>query len=167
MVMTETVVPDSLYLFYQGWFLASLIVLAVVKFALRQPQTDAQSEKIEFTPAFKSFQTNFLLVYFFMMGADWLQGPYVFALYQHYGYDIQMIGILFIVGFGVSLVGGAFVGSAADRYGRKKVCIFFGIIYGLSCIVKHWKALHMLLIGRFLGGLATSILFSVFETWVF
>ncbi len=48
-------------------------------------------------------------------GADWLQGPYVYALYTHYGYDIQMIGILFIVGFGTAAVFGTFVGSAADR----------------------------------------------------
>ncbi len=99
-------------------------------------------------------------------GADWLQGPYVYALYTHYGYDIQQIGILFIVGFGTAAVFGTFVGSAADRYGRKNVCLLFGVIYGISCIVKHWGDFRMLLIGRVLAGVATSILFSAFESWM-
>ena len=29
---------------------------------------------------FVGFQTNYLCVYLLMMGADWLQGPYVYAL---------------------------------------------------------------------------------------
>ncbi|CAI7776683.1 unnamed protein product [Closterium sp. NIES-54] len=37
---------------------------------------------------------------------DWLQGPYVYALYQHYGYDKGDIGRLFIAGFGSSMVFG-------------------------------------------------------------
>ena len=29
---------------------------------------------------FVGFQTNYLCVYLLMMGADWIQGPYVYAL---------------------------------------------------------------------------------------
>ncbi len=50
-----------------------------------------------------------------MMGADWLQGPYVYALYKHYGYGIADIGMLFIVGFGSSMIFGTVVGSMADK----------------------------------------------------
>ena len=46
---------------------------------------------------------------------DWLQGPYVYALYQHYGFDRGDIGRLFIAGFGSSMVFGTIVGSLADR----------------------------------------------------
>lgn len=46
---------------------------------------------------------------------DWLQGPYVYALYQHYGYDQGDIGRLFIAGFGSSMVFGTIVGSLADK----------------------------------------------------
>lgn len=45
---------------------------------------------------------------------DWLQGPYVYALYQHYGFDRTAIGQLFIAGFGSSLLFGTLVGSLAD-----------------------------------------------------
>ena len=37
--------------------------------------------------AFQAFKNNYLLVYSLMMAGDWLQGPYVYALYQSYGYD--------------------------------------------------------------------------------
>jgi len=46
---------------------------------------------------------------------DWLQGPYVYALYQHYGFDRSDIGRLFIAGFGSSMVFGTIVGSLADK----------------------------------------------------
>jgi hypothetical protein len=47
-------------------------------------------------------------------GADWLQGPYVYALYESYGYDSSDIAKLFITGFGSSMIFGTFVGSLAD-----------------------------------------------------
>lgn len=46
---------------------------------------------------------------------DWLQGPYVYALYEKYGYSPAQIGQLFIAGFGSSLVVGTFIGALADR----------------------------------------------------
>jgi len=46
---------------------------------------------------------------------DWLQGPYVYALYSFYGYDKGDIGRLFIAGFGSSMLFGTIVGSFADR----------------------------------------------------
>lgn len=46
---------------------------------------------------------------------DWLQGPYVYALYQQYGYQKGDIGKLFIAGFASSLVFGTFAGSLADK----------------------------------------------------
>ena len=46
---------------------------------------------------------------------DWLQGPYVYALYQHYGFGRGDIGRLFIAGFGSSMIFGTIVGSLADR----------------------------------------------------
>lgn len=46
---------------------------------------------------------------------DWLQGPYVYALYQHYGYQVHDIGRLFIAGFGSSMVFGTVAGSLADK----------------------------------------------------
>nr|XP_006822547.1 PREDICTED: molybdate-anion transporter-like [Saccoglossus kowalevskii] len=50
--------------------------------------------------------------------------------------------------------------------GRRANCIIYGILYGLSCVTKHFPYFHILMIGRILGGTATSILFSAFESWL-
>ena len=50
-----------------------------------------------------------------MAAGDWLQGPYVYALYQSYGFDRGAIGRLFIAGFGSSMLFGTVVGSLADK----------------------------------------------------
>jgi hypothetical protein len=46
---------------------------------------------------------------------DWLQGPYVYALYEYYGFTVKDIGRLFIAGFGSSMIFGTVVGSLADK----------------------------------------------------
>ena len=46
---------------------------------------------------------------------DWLQGPHVYALYDSYGMTAHQIEVLFVAGFGSSMVFGTIVGSFADR----------------------------------------------------
>lgn len=69
-------------------------------------------------------------------------------------------------GFGASLLIGTFVGSLADRLGRKFMAGAYVLTYSLSCLTKHSSGFRVLLVGRILGGTATSLLFSVFESWV-
>lgn len=64
------------------------------------------------------------------------------------------------------MIFGTFAGSLADRYGRKNFSIYFCILYILSCITKHFKDYNLLMIGRLTGGISTSLLFSVFESWL-
>lgn len=49
------------------------------------------------------------------LGADWLQGPHVYALFSSYGMTSKQINQLFVVGFGSSMVFGTVVGSFADK----------------------------------------------------
>jgi len=142
-------------------FLAALCLICVVV-VIRSRSKD----KVLVTKDFKKFQRGYLIVYFIAMMSDWLQGPYVYALYAHYKFSRGEIAFLFIVGFGSSMVFGTFIGSLADRYGRRLNCLAFGIMYGLSCITKHFNNYGVLLVGRLLGGIATSILFSAFEAWM-
>jgi MFS family permease len=168
------------------------------------------------------------------MGAaagDWLQGPYVYALYSYYGYTKGDIGKLFIAGFGSSMVFGTIAGSLADKQyapllsshvalafswtkrggadsslaqrrgifmepfrpqgwhvvrcerdsgltrrgvvdriqthsGRKKAALLYVVTYIASCITKHSPDYYILMLGRFFGGIATSLLFSAFESWL-
>ncbi|PSN46438.1 Molybdate-anion transporter [Blattella germanica] len=57
------------------------------------------------------------------------------------------------------------VGVLADKFGRKRLCIAYSILYAASCITKASPNFIVLLLGRILGGICTSILFSTFEAW--
>lgn len=118
------------------------------------------------TPASRAFRSNYLLVYCLQMLGDWLQGPYVYALYEKYGYSPAQIGQLFIAGFGSSLVVGTFVGALADRLGRRTAGLAYVVTYSMSCVTKHSPNFYILMLGRVLGGIATSLLYSAFESWL-
>ncbi|XP_059153800.1 molybdate-anion transporter-like isoform X2 [Physella acuta] len=115
---------------------------------------------------FSSFQNTYLIVYLLAMAGDWLQGPHVYALYESYGMTPEQIDILFVAGFGSSMIVGTVVGSFADKYGRRTNCILYGVLYGAACVTKHFGNFWILMIGRLLGGTATSILYSAFESWL-
>ncbi|CAB9514220.1 Molybdate-anion transporter [Seminavis robusta] len=109
---------------------------------------------------------RYLLVYLLATMSDWLQGPYVYALYADYGYEQHEIAILFVAGFGSSMVFGSFVGGMADWGGRRTFVILYAMFYALSCMTKHFQNFWVLMLGRLLGGVATSLLFSVFDAWL-
>jgi MFS family permease len=115
---------------------------------------------------FSAFKNNYLLVYSMMMAGDWLQGPYVYALYESYGFDRGAIGKLFIAGFGSSMVFGTFIGSLADVHGRKKAALAYVVTYTFGCFTKHFNSFRVLFIGRIFCGVATSLLYSAFESWL-
>ncbi len=112
------------------------------------------------------FIRTYLLVYYCMMAGDWLQGPYVYALYDSYGFHQHDIAVLFVAGFGSSMIFGTFIGSFADKFGRKRFCLLYVATYIASCLTKHVNSFSVLMLGRLLGGVATSLLFSVFDSWM-
>eukprot|EP00802_Teleaulax_amphioxeia_P013564 Tamp_13616.p1 GENE.Tamp_13616~~Tamp_13616.p1 ORF type:complete len:472 (-),score=126.06 Tamp_13616:287-1588(-) len=118
------------------------------------------------TSDFKKFQRSYLIVYVCAVMGDWLQGPYVYALYAHYQFSKQQIALLFIFGFGASAVFGTYAGEMADKYGRRLSCYVYCATYIVSCLTKHSPNFYVLLFGRLTGGVATSILFSSFESWL-
>ncbi|OAY64481.1 Molybdate-anion transporter [Ananas comosus] len=138
--------------------------LAMVVALLELSKTS--KDRVSTSSAFNSFKNNYLVVYSLMMAGDWLQGPYVYYLYSQYGFDKGDIGRLFIAGFGSSMLFGTIVGSLADKQGRKRACVTYCISYILSCITKHSPEYKVLMVGRILGGIATSLLFSAFESWL-
>ncbi|KAL1813696.1 hypothetical protein DCAR_0626062 [Daucus carota subsp. sativus] len=126
----------------------------------------SNKDRITTSQPFSAFKNNYLVVYSLMMAGDWLQGPYVYYLYTTYGYGKGDIGQLFIAGFGSSMLFGTIVGSLADKTGRKRACVTYCITYILSCFTKHSPHYKVLMLGRILGGIATSLLFSSFESWL-
>lgn len=114
----------------------------------------------------QSLRQNYLIAYGLMVTGDWLQGPYIYALYSDYGYSQETIAQLFVVGFASSMILGTFIGSLADKWGRKKMALCYCALYIISCITKHNRTLEWLYFGRLTGGAATSLLMSIFESWL-
>jgi len=109
------------------------------------------------TPAFKAFQRTYLTVYLLMMAGDWLQGPYMYALYDAYGFAHEEIAALFVAGFGSSMLFGTVAGSLADTLGRKRGALAYVVVYAVSCVTMHWRSYEVLMLGRVLGVIATSL----------
>ena len=135
---------------------------------LRQKQglSSTQSQQTPVVKDFSAFKNNYLLVYSLMMTGDWLQGPYVYALYDSYGFDRGAIAKLFIAGFGSSMLFGTFIGSLADVHGRKKAALLYVATYSFGCFTKHFNSFRILFLGRIFCGVSTSLLYSAFESWL-
>ncbi|XP_014275766.1 molybdate-anion transporter [Halyomorpha halys] len=114
---------------------------------------------------YKNLQKCYLIAFYLSTFADWLQGPYIYKLYADYGYTDDTIALLYITGFASSCLFGTVIGQMADRFGRKLLCSTFGIFYSLCCLSKISSKFTILFIGRILGGISTSILFTTFEAW--
>ncbi|KAG8845580.1 hypothetical protein FRB96_002333 [Tulasnella sp. 330] len=65
---------------------------------------------------FSALQRNYLFVYAVVMGADWLQGPYVYSLYKdQYEYPERIVALLFVMGFTSAGLTAPLVGVWADK----------------------------------------------------
>lgn len=84
----------------------------------------------------KALMRKYLPVYLLATLSDWLQGPYVYALYADYGYSQHSIAILFVAGFGSSMIFGSFIGGMADWGGRRAFVVVFALVYAYSCFTK-------------------------------
>ena len=96
-----------------------------------------------------------------------MKGPYLYTLYKHEK-DLPeaTVASLFTTGFVTGGVTASFVGSLADKHGRRAGCLAYCVTYGLSCLSVLCENLVILFVGRALAGLSTTLLYSVFETWM-
>lgn len=158
---------------WPAWASRTFLVLAAItsfvaigeRVASRSSDGKEEEEKPsgEKLAEFRSFQRQYLTVYTIIMGADWLQGTNMYTLYQSYNVDIST---LFVTGFTSSAIFGTIVGMYVDIWGRKLGCIVYLIIEVVVNVFEHFNNFPLLLLGRVLGGVSTSLLFSAFETWM-
>lgn len=144
--------------------MTTLFVVITVLFFLSKNYV-VEKQKHDISSDFQKLQQRYLIVYCMACFADWLQGPYVYSLYKYYGYNEGEIAILFIVGTMSNSLFGTISGALADNYGRKILCILYGLLYTGCCITKLYENYSLLLLGRMLGGISTSILYSAFDSW--
>ena len=73
---------------------------------------------------------------------------------------------LFLTGFASTALFGPIVGRLCDSYGRKAGTLAFSLLYSLGAYSTKSPLLSVLLMGRVLGGIGTSLLFSAPEAWL-
>lgn len=119
----------------------------------------------------KDLQRRFLSVFWLLRCADWLQGPYFYEVYASKIFggapaSMAMISRLFLTGFASTALFGPVVGRAIDSYGRKKGTLAFSILYAIGALSTRSPLLAVLLFGRVMSGVGTSLLFSAPESWL-
>ncbi|KAL8714306.1 MAG: hypothetical protein Q9220_001637 [cf. Caloplaca sp. 1 TL-2023] len=113
------------------------------------------------------FKRLFYPVYILVWGADWLQGPFIYTLYKdEKKLPEETVATLFTTGFLAGAISAFFVGSLADRYGRRTACLVYCAITSLSCLSLVSNNISILFAGRALGGLGTTLMYTVFEAWM-
>ncbi|KAG9415361.1 hypothetical protein AC1031_008803 [Aphanomyces cochlioides] len=71
-----------------------------------------------------------------------------------------------MIGFMSSALSSGFVGHFVDAFGRKNACLVFCLLEILINLIEHVPSFTVLAVGRILGGISTSLLFSAFESWM-
>lgn len=71
-----------------------------------------------------------------------------------------------MTGFLAGAVSASFTGKLADRFGRRAACQAFCVIYSLSCLTLLADDIIVLFLGRVFGGISTTLMYSVFESWM-
>ncbi|KAI3390554.1 hypothetical protein diail_9206 [Diaporthe ilicicola] len=145
----------------------ALFVAQRGKSAQQSKQQDAKSaeskkgknEAEKKTDSTEASQWPFLVVF--------ALGPFLYSLYrEEHGVSSGMVSTLFTTGFLSGAVSAYATGTLADRHGRRLACLVFCVAYALSCALTMVPSLPLLFAGRVLGGVSTSLLFSVFESWM-
>jgi len=119
----------------------------------------------------KDLQRRFLSVFWLLRCADWLQGPYFYEVYASKIFggapaSMTMISRLFLTGFASTALFGPAVGRAIDTYGRKRGTLAFTVLYAMGALSTRSPLLAVLLFGRVMSGIGTSLLFSAPESWL-
>ncbi|KAL6707357.1 hypothetical protein ACN47E_004136 [Coniothyrium glycines] len=117
--------------------------------------------------AISKLKRRFFPIYLLVNAADWLQGPYIYPIYKdEKALSEQTVAFLFMIGFVSAGISASFAGAFADRHGRRSACLAFCVIYSLSCATLFTDNINILFLGRVLGGVSGTLLWSVFESWL-
>ena len=159
-----------------SFFNTNLIILALattfIKLSDRLSTKDSGDKAAEEKPAsIKSLQIRFLSVFWLLRCADWLQGPYFYEVYSSKIFNgvpasLATVSKLFLTGFASTAVFGPLVGRLSDSKGRKRGTLAFALLYSMGAASTKSNVLGVLLFGRVMSGIGTSLLFSAPEAWL-
>ncbi|CEM02696.1 unnamed protein product [Vitrella brassicaformis CCMP3155] len=117
---------------------------------------------------FKRFQLAFIAAYLAGMFSDWVQGPYLYRVYEakNLPHGMESISHLYVSGYSAMAAASLIVAPLADHFGRRATCVLFCVLYSASCLLMLLDNFWLLLVGRLLSGMSVMILYNVFEAWM-
>lgn len=145
-------------------FVILSLVCAAIQFTSWKNRKKTNSNA---NPNFVSFQKSYLLAYLPAVIGDWLQGPYLYALYSKYGFTEDQIAIIYVSGFASTVFIGTWLTVLSSKYPSRNVLIITTGVYAISSLMKLSVNYGVLIVARGLSGLTTPIMFRTFETWYF
>mmetsp|Transcript_53005 Transcript_53005/g.128588 ORF Transcript_53005/g.128588 Transcript_53005/m.128588 type:complete len:602 (+) Transcript_53005:72-1877(+) len=158
-------------LFNTSLLAVALLVMTFRVISREIGSDDGASEKTTKPKSVVQLQRKFLSVFWLLRCADWLQGPYFYEVYASKVFNgvqasMALVSRLFLTGFASTALFGPVVGRAVDTYGRKKGTLAFSVLYAMGALSTKSPLLGLLLFGRVLSGIGTSLLFSAPESWL-
>jgi len=154
----------KLYIIFSA-FCGALFLMKLVPILLAFKANKGDEQALRPT-GFALFQTHSIAVFLMAMMANWFYGSHLMELYDNYGFNQLQKSILLSIGFLTAGISGLFIGNVADAIGRKKACIMYALCYGVTVLCHHFKNIYIISIGRATAGVATSLLYCVFESWM-
>ncbi|PHH72516.1 hypothetical protein CDD80_4486 [Ophiocordyceps camponoti-rufipedis] len=161
-----------------NFYTANLLTLCAInafllfrRYRHRRPQiTPISAARLETA---QRFQRRFLAPYALAVAADWLQaslGPQRrypdFRLTSGKQLPEDVVARLYATGFVSAAASAMVAGRLVDSLGRRSACLFYCIFSGLACGLMLCSSMPLLVLGRVSGGIATTLLFSAFESWM-
>ncbi|KAI0509326.1 hypothetical protein F5B22DRAFT_638143 [Xylaria bambusicola] len=132
--------------------------------------TAAAPEKRETDPLgdeAREFRRTFLRVYLLVIGSEWLQNPFMYSLFRtEKTLDEATVAALYSSTYVAAAVSALFTGYLTDRFGRRRACLVFCGIHSLAAVSVCFDQLPILVLGRVLGGVALTLLWTAFESWL-
>ncbi|KAJ4385760.1 hypothetical protein N0V93_010191 [Gnomoniopsis smithogilvyi] len=103
------------------------------------------------------------------MSPEWFSGPYLWSLLRdEKGLAESVVVALYATAYTSAAVSALIVGFLADRFGRRKACLAQCVIHSAACltVILGGTCLPVLFLGRVLAGMALTLLWTVFESWM-
>lgn len=76
------------------------------------------------------------------------------------------VAILYATTYASAAISALFTGFLADRYGRRAACLVFCACHSIACLTVLSTWLPIIFAGRVLAGIAFTLLWTVFESWM-
>ncbi|KAL8269212.1 hypothetical protein Esti_006863 [Eimeria stiedai] len=113
------------------------------------------------------FKKRFLLIFFLAQFCEYLQGPYLYDLHSvHYRLPLDKVGLLFFTSSLSNSLFGCVVGPLSDTHEKTWGCVAFCFTSIASCLLTSSSlSFYCLLLARALGGVASSLLETAFESY--